>query len=99
MEKLEDAITEAIPLHVYFFEDGENHWILALNEQQACDYYEKEYNPDFAEEMDGYDVHQVTEEELDSTKIDDEGEMISLRELVGRLTDRSIPQVIASSIY
>ncbi|MDF2855754.1 MAG: hypothetical protein K0Q87_1605, partial [Neobacillus sp.] len=44
MAKLEDAITEQIPLHVYFFDDGENHWILAYNEQQARDYYEKEYN-------------------------------------------------------
>lgn len=98
MAKLEDAITEQIPLHVYFFDDGENHWILALNEQQARDYYEKEYNPDFVE-MDGYDVRQVTEEELDLTKIDDEGKLIPLRLLVKNLTDRHIPQVIASSVY
>ncbi|MFX3616241.1 MAG: hypothetical protein ACE3JK_01755 [Sporolactobacillus sp.] len=98
MEKLENAITEQIPLHVYFFDDGENHWILALNEQQARDYYEKEYNPDF-DEADGYGVRQVTEKELDTTKIDDEGKLISLRLLVKNLTDQHVPQVIASSVY
>ncbi len=99
---LAEQKVENIPLHVYFFEDGENHWILALNEQQARHFFENNYSD--CSSSDDYDFREVVGEELDIKQISNSEEgnkedYVSIRQIVEQSKNTLIPRVLASSVY
>ncbi|MEK3821388.1 hypothetical protein MKY20_20145 [Cytobacillus sp. FSL W8-0315] len=88
---------------VFFFNDGENHWIAAESEMQAKQYFEKDYS-DYDSSED-YDFHICKEEELNREFINNSEDQksnkkyVSLNDILQECKNENLPRVIASSVY